>query len=53
MLPYALIDFFIEIGYNNIIEGSNITFESMKIYFNLACLHKFTPKWPRVGWLAG
>jgi hypothetical protein len=29
MLSNVLIDFFIEIGYNNI-EGSNIVFESMK-----------------------
>jgi hypothetical protein len=42
MLSYLLIGFFIDIGFNNIIEGSNIAFEPMKIYFNFACLHKFT-----------
>jgi hypothetical protein len=47
LLSYDLIDFFIENGYNNIIEGSNIAFESMKIYFNLACLFKFTPNGPK------
>ena len=30
MLSYVLIAFFIEIGYNNIMEGSNIAFESVK-----------------------
>jgi hypothetical protein len=42
MLSYLLIGFFIDIGFNNILEGSNIAFEPMKIYFNFACLHKFT-----------
>ena len=48
MLSYLLIGFFIDIGFNNIIEGSNIALEPMKIYFNFACLHKFTlngPEW--------
>jgi hypothetical protein len=49
MLSYVLKKFFNKIGFNNSIEGSNIAIESMKIYFNLACLLKFTPKRPRVG----
>jgi hypothetical protein len=46
MLSYVLIEFLIEIGSNKIREGSNIAFESLKIYFNLAYLHKFTPNGP-------
>jgi hypothetical protein len=49
MLSYVLIDFFIEIGFSDIIEGSNIAFESIKIYFNPASLHKFTPNGPEWG----
>jgi hypothetical protein len=30
-------------------KGLNIAFESMKINFNLACLHKFTPNGPEWG----
>jgi hypothetical protein len=43
MFSYVLIGFFIEIGCENIKEGSKIAFESMKMFFNLACLYKFTP----------
>jgi hypothetical protein len=43
LLSNALVELFIEIGCNNIKEGSNMAFESMKIHFNLTCLHKFTP----------
>jgi hypothetical protein len=46
LLSYLLIGFFIDIGFNNIIEGSNIAFEAMKIYFNFACLHRFTLNGP-------
>jgi hypothetical protein len=43
---YILIEFCIEIGCDNAIEGSNVAFESMKIYFDLAYLHKFTQNGP-------
>jgi hypothetical protein len=51
MLFYLLIGFFIDIRYNNIIEGSIKAFEPMKIYFNFACLHKFTLNGPE--WVGG
>jgi hypothetical protein len=49
MLSYELIDFFFDIGYNNIIEGSNIAFETTKIYLSLCFFAQIYPKWPTVG----
>ena len=46
MLSYVLIEFCIKIEFNIVIEGSNVAFDSMKIYFNLAYLQKFTPIGP-------